>query len=250
MPVTKTTCVVYLSLTISVFANTNCSERLLKKTGNLKNNPPELVLVKSYPKPVTTNRLPEAGSNKFGFDRGRVIKLNGVYHLFTSEMVADPCWVKMKLGYWQSRDKINWQRMGTIRESSRNFNGQDTRAALWSPLPVFDEKGNRWNLFYVAYRSAPNEADRFLPNHDGRIYRAVSSKQGTEGIAGPYEDVGIVMQPDAENQPWEGLQGVDSFFPYKVGNKWYAFYGSAKTEEKPIKLWTAGMASAPGIGGP
>jgi hypothetical protein len=237
-------------IAISVSANNNCSELLYKNKGNFGNDAPELVLIKSYPKPVITNRMPEAGSNKFGFEGGRVIKINNVYHLFTSEMIADPCWVKMKLGYWQSKDKLNWQRISTIRESSGNFNGQDTRAALWSPLPVFDEKENRWNLFYVAYRSAPNEAERFLLNHDGRIYRAVSAKKGQEGIGGPYKDVGIVMQPDAESQPWEGLQGVDSFFPYKVGNKWYAFYGSAKTEEKPIRLWTAGMASAPGIGGP
>jgi predicted GH43/DUF377 family glycosyl hydrolase len=246
----KVTGIIFLSLAISVSANTGFGELPSKKTGNFKNNPPELVLVKSHPKPVITNRMREAGSNKFGFEGGRVIKINNVYHLFTSEMTADPCWVKMKLGYWQSKDKLNWQRISTIRESSGNFNGQDTRAALWSPLPVFDEKENRWNLFYVAYRSAPNEPERFLLNHDGKIYRAVSAKRGKDGIGGPYTDVGIVMQPDAESQPWEGLQGVDSFFPYKVGNKWYAFYGSAKTEEKPIKLWTAGLASAPALGGP
>jgi hypothetical protein len=46
------------------------------------------------------------------------------------------------------------------------------------------------------------------------------------------------------------LQGTDSFFPYRVGDTWYAFYGSAHTESLPISLWQVGLASAPELAGP
>ena len=87
-------------------------------------------------------------------------------------------------------------------------------------------------------------------NQDGRIWRAVSTRAGESGIGGPYRDVGIVLEPGPESQPWEGLQGTDSFFPYKVGSRWYALYGSAKTETLPVEYWRVGLASAPSLGGP
>lgn len=216
----------------------------------LGNKRPQLILIKQHPLPVITTRSAEAEGNSFGFEGGGAVKIGDTYHLFTSEMVNDPIWVKMKLGYWQSRDRINWKRISTIRESSADFTGKDPRAALWSPLPIFDKDENQWNLFYVAYKSAPNEGQRFLLNHEGRIWRSVSEKKGMGGIAGPYKDIGIILQPGKESQPWEGLQGTDSFFPWKVNGKWYAFYGSAKTEKKPIENWLVGLASAPLISGP
>jgi len=164
-------------------------------------------------------------------------------------MYKAPVWVKMRLGYWTSTDKVNWTRVSTIRESSGKFEGKDPRAALWSPLPVWDEAQNVWNLFYVCYKAAPNTADKFYLNHEGRIQRSVSAVKGKEGISGPYIDKEIVMEPGAETQAWEGLQGIDSFFPWKVGTKWYAFYGSAKTEVKPVEYWRVGMASADSLGG-
>ena len=156
------------------------------------------------------------------------MKVDGTYHLFTSEMVGDPIWVRMKLGYWTSRDRLTWTRAATIRESSAEFTGADPRAALWSPLPVWDETANRWNLFYVAYRSKPGDGTAFTLNYDGRIWRAISKSPGMKGVGGPYEDVGVVMQPGTDSLPWEGLQGTDSFFPWHVGKRWYAMYGSAQ----------------------
>ena len=46
--------------------------------------------------------------------------------------------------------------------------------------------------------------------------------------------LGIIMDPDLADD-WEGLQGTDSFFPFRAGNKWLAFMGSARTEKLPIK---------------
>ena len=211
---------------------------------------PVLRLLTQHPQPIITIRHPDAAGNKYGFEGGRVVKLGATYHLFTSEMVADPIWVKMKLAYWRSGDGLNWKRVATVFESSGEFEGKDPRAALWSPLPVFDDGDNRWNLFYVAYRAAPGTGGQFLLNHKGEIWRAVSIKPGRDGIGGPYKDMGVVMRPGPDSGPWEGLQGTDSFFPYRVGNDWYALYGSARTEKVPIEHWLVGMASAPAIGGP
>jgi hypothetical protein len=210
----------------------------------------QLLVTRQLLRPVLTTQSEGAGGNKYGFEGGRVIKQGGMYHLFTSEMVGDPHWVRMKLAHWTSRDGERWKRVGTLRESSGDFTGTDPRAALWSPLPVFDDDAGLWNLFYVAYQASPDTPKQWLTNHEGRIWRAVSQTPGKKGIGGPYKDVGIVLQRGNESDPWEGLQGTDSFFPYKVGAGWYALYGSARTETLPITLWQVGLAQAPKIGGP
>jgi hypothetical protein len=211
---------------------------------------PHLVLVAADDAPVITTRSPGAEGIRFGFEGGRAVKVNGVYHLFTSEMAGDPVWVRMRLGHWSSPDRRQWTRVETVRESTGEFEGRDLRAALWSPLPAWDDSEQRWNLFYVAYRSAPGDGTSFMLNHDGRIWRAIARRPGPEGIAGPWDDVGVVMKPGEDSLPWEGLQGTDSFFPYRVGDRWFALYGSAWSQTMPIKHWLVGLASAPTIGGP
>lgn len=211
---------------------------------------PELEVRKQWQTPVLTIHSEGAQGNKYGFEGGRAVKIKGTYHLFTSEMVGDPHWVKMRLAYWTSQDRIHWQRMSTLTESSGDFSGKDPRAALWSPLPIYDPKEGRWNLFYVAYQAAPDTSDRWLTNHEGRIWRAVSETPGEDGIGGPYHDTGIVLQRGKDSDPWEGLQGTDSFFPYLVGERWYAMYGSAHTEKLPISLWQVGLATASSLAGP
>jgi len=210
----------------------------------------ELKVARSWERPILTIQSPGAQGNKYGFEGGRVLKINGLYHLFTSEMVDDPHWVKMRLAHWTSTDRLHWTRVSTLEESSGDFTGKDQRAALWSPLPVYDPQENRWNLFYVAYQAAPDTDREWLTNHEGRIWRAVSNVRGTNGIGGPYEDVGVILQRGADSDNWEGLQGTDSFFPYLVGDRWYAFYGSAHTEKLPISSWQVGLAAAPSIAGP
>lgn len=207
-------------------------------------------IVKQFQNPVLTINSPDAQGNKYGFEGGRVLKLEGRYHFFTSEMIGDPHWVKMKLAHWVSSDRLRWSRVSTLFTSSADFTGRDPRAALWAPMPIFDEKEDRWNLFYVAYRAKPDTKTQFLENHDGRIFRAVSTARGLKGIDGPYKDVEIVLEPGKDSDPWEGLQGVDSFFPYRVRNGWLGFYGSAHTELIPISSWQVGLASASTLGGP
>jgi hypothetical protein len=209
-----------------------------------------LELVDQHPTPVITTKSPGADGIKYGFEGGRVVKVERSYHLFTSEMAGDPVWVRMRLGHWRSDDRLKWTRVSTLFESSGEFEGKDPRASLWSPLPVYDDAEGRWNLFYVAYESQPNTPTQFRMNQNGRIWRAVSTVAGMDGVGGPYRNVGIVLQPGPESDPWEGLQGTNSFFPYRVGKEWYAFYGSAKTEKLPIEHWRVGIASAPSIAGP
>jgi hypothetical protein len=210
----------------------------------------ELEVVRRWPSPILTVQSNGAEGNKYGFEGGRVVKIGGTYHLFTSEMVGDPHWVKMRLAHWSSADRLHWKREGTLWESSGDFTGKDQRAALWSPLPVFDPKESRWNLFYVAYQAAPDTSKEWLTNNEGRIWRAVSAVPGDAGIGGPYRDVEIVMQRGKDSDSWEGLQGTDSFFPFQAGDRWYAFYGSAHTEKLPISLWQVGLATAPDLAGP
>jgi hypothetical protein len=210
----------------------------------------ELTVAQRFGGPVLTIHSAGAEGNKYGFEGGRVVKLKGTYHLFTSEMIADPHWVKMRLAHWTSSDRLHWTRQGTLAESSGDFTGKDQRAALWSPMPVYDSQQGRWNLFYVAYQAAPDTSEQWLTNHEGRIWRSVSQMAGEDGIAGPYKDTGLLLQRGQDSDSWEGLQGTDSFFPYRVGKEWYAFYGSAHTEKLPISLWQVGLAKAPNLAGP
>src|SRR4051812_11621141 len=208
-------------------------------------------IVDQHPAPLISRSTPGAADNKYGFEGGRVVLLDGTYHLFVSEMHGDPKWTRTRLAHWTSRDGFSFSRQSTLFESSGDFTGADPRAALFLPIAVFDEQLNRWTLFYSAFRSAPNRKDAWLINHNGRIMRALSQTIGRGGIAGPYQDVDVALQPDANSQPWEGRQGVDSFFPFQINDKkWLSFYGSAQTEKVPTTFWANGLASASSLAGP
>jgi hypothetical protein len=199
--------------------------------------------------PLVKKGDPGTENIKHGFETGCALKLGGAYHWFTAEFPTDPLWIKTLLAHWTSRDGKSWKRLGTLYESSGNFDGTDIRAAVFAPMPFYNEKDGRWDLFYSSSRCKPNTATEWLNNYEMRIWRAVSQTPGRDGFAGPYKDVGVIMQPGEDSAKWEGLQGVDSFFPYRVGNRWYAFHGSAKTEERPMS-WLVGLATAPELAGP
>jgi hypothetical protein len=209
-----------------------------------------LVVIEQYPSPVLTEKSPGAKGNKYGFEGGDVVKLQGTYHLVTTEMTGDPLWVKTKLAHWSSNDRIHWKRISTLYESSGEFAGQDPRASLWGPMFVYDNQSQVWDLVYVAYRCAPNSKTEWRNNYEGTVWRAVSTVKGPAGIDGPYADAGVILRPDADSQPWEGLQGTDSFFPYRVGKRWLGFYGSANTEHLPMEHWRVGLAEALQLAGP
>ena len=213
-------------------------------------------------------------SNKYGFEGGRAVKIGGTYHPITTESADDPRCVKDRIGYWTSPDRIHWKRVSTLFTSTANETARDIRASLWGPMPIFNQRDDRWELFYVGYLAAP-ESSKYPPNfaaedrnpflempdaahrsahifyaYQGTIMRAVSEQKGMNGIGGPYKDVGVILKPGPQSQPWEGIQGTDSFFPYPVKDKWYGFYGSCHCETTPIKAWEVGLASAPDLAGP
>jgi len=191
-------------------------------------------------KPVIDADHPDCKDNKYGFEGGSVVKVDGVYHLFPAEMAGDPFWVRMRLAHWTSPDAIQWKRESTLKETSgkpRAVSGLPYDS-VWASMPVYNEDEKRWDLFYVAYDTGGASG--------GRIWRATSTVAGRAGIGGPYRDVGIIMQPDAESQKWEGDQGTDSFFPYLVKGRWLAFYGSHGGRPG----WHVGLAEAPALAGP
>jgi hypothetical protein len=211
---------------------------------------PSFTLVEQYPSKVIDWTSPGAEGIEYGFEGGSVIKIEGTYHLFTTEMLPGPLGVKTRMPHWTSSDRIHWKRVSTLYESSGDFTGKDPRASLWAPMPVYNTDEGRWDLFYVAYTCAPSTKTEWRGNYDGQIWRAVSKVKGYGGIGGPYEDVGLILKPDANSQPWEGLQGTDSFFPYQVGKRWLGFYGSANSEHLPMEHWRVGLAEAPALPGP
>jgi hypothetical protein len=218
------------------------SEPLFPATG--------LELVDWHDGPVLTEGDPGTEDIRHGIEGGTVIKQEGIYHLFTSEQTADPKWVKMRLGHWKSEDGIHWERVSTLYESSGDYTGTDPRAALWSPMPTFNEADNRWYFTYVAYKCKPDTKEQFLNNYEGRIWMAKSEVPGKRGIGGPYKDVGIIMEPGPGSDEWEGLQGTDSFYAFRAGGSWLAFYGSAKTERLPMSFWGVGLARSDDLQGP
>ena len=168
-----------------------------------------------------------------------MVKLDGVYYLFTAEMAGAPFWIKMRLAIWTSPNGIDWKRVSTINETSGKPRAQTglPYASLWAPMPIYNDADKVWELFYTAYDTGGATG--------GRSWRATSTTQGRAGIVGTYKDVRIVLQPDAESQKWECSQGPPLFFPYRVKDHWFAFYCSHGG--KPG--WQVGLAEAPDMAG-
>ena len=219
-------------------------------------------------KPVIDEGMPGTESIFGGFEGGQMIKVGDTYHIFPTERAGEDGQpakydrIKTRIGHWTSKDAVNWERQSTLYQSSgvyavSSFDNpmNDRRAAIWSYMPIFNEDKNRWQGHYLAYTCDSVVA----PNHSfGRIWRCESEVEGVEGIDGPYRDCGIVIEPGLDSQLWEGRQGVASFFPYRVGDKWLAFISGAYPYEstadypfggKPTH-WYVGLAEADSLEGP
>jgi len=217
--------------------------------------------------PVVGPEHPDAREIHGGFEGGRVIKLDGTYHWFPTERFGQPGKprtydrIKTRIAHWTSPDAAHWRRVGTLYESTgaysqiqRDVDDNDQRGALWAFMPVFDDSDGRWHGFYVCYTCILHFGAILSL---GRIMHAVSNQPGREGIGGPYEDVGYILaHGDPDAQGWEGKQAVDSFFPYRVGDRWLGFYGGAFEDGvtgenfRTTGRWLVGLAEATAIGGP
>lgn len=218
--------------------------------------------------PVVNEGMPGTEGIQGGFEGGQMIKLGDTYHMFPTERAGEegkPAYydrIKTRIGHWTSKDAIHWERQSTLYQSSGTYAVShydhpmnDRRAAIWSYMPIFNKEKNRWQGHYLAYTCDFDVA----PNHSfGRIWRCESVVEGIEGIGGPYRDCGIVIEPGLDSQLWEGRQGVASFFPYQVGDKWYGFISGAYPYEtkadypfggKPTK-WYVGLAVSDNLEGP
>lgn len=219
---------------------------LLPRPAGTGRQPISFDLASAPARPVIGYDHPGLAGNLYGFEGGSVVKVAGVYHLFVAEMAGEPFWVKMRLAHWTSPDAATWRRAATLWETSGRIDRTDERFSIWAPMPVFSDRTNRWELFYVAYQPGPAGAQGLHWN--GRIWRAVSKVKGRGGIGGPYEDAGVVLSRDPGGQLWEGQQGTDSFYPYRHGKGWLAFYGGHNYD--PIGPWVVGLAAAPALEGP
>jgi hypothetical protein len=169
--------------------------------------------------------------------------------------------VKTRIGHWESNDAIQWKRVGTIFQASGNYAiaeednpMNDRRAAIWSYNAVFNEKEDRWYGYYLTYTVDRN----IRPNHSfGRIWCTKSKTKGMAGIGGPYDDGQLIMEPGLDSQPWEGRQGVASFYPFPVKDGWLGFYSGAfpfqSWADYPKKTglgWFIGLAKSTSMDGP
>lgn len=219
-------------------------------------------------KPVLDEGMEGTKGIQGGFEGGVCVKINGLYHMFPTERAGEIGMdytydrVKTGIGHWTSKDAIIWKRISTIYQASGTYSLthddnplNDRRGAIWSYMPVFNEKLNVWYGYYLTYT-----VDKEIsPNHSfGRIWRTESQTKGIEGMGGPYKEGVIIMEPGLDTQLWEGRQGVDSFFPYQIGNnEWLAFYGGAYPyksfkdyPDKPGKGWFVGLAKSHSMEGP
>ncbi|WP_316818101.1 hypothetical protein [Pedobacter nyackensis] len=225
-------------------------------------------IVGGLDKPVLDEGMDGTEDIYGGFEGGVCVKIEGVYHMFPTERAGEKGKdyvydrVKTRIGHWTSKDAVNWKRVSTIYQASGTYSVthddnplNDRRGAIWSYMPVFNEKANKWYGYYLAYT-----VDKEIsPNHSfGRIWRTESETPGRTGIGGPYKEGVIIMEPGLDTQLWEGRQGVDSFFPYQIGhNEWLAFYGGAYPyksikdyPDKPGKGWFVGLAKSQSMEGP
>ncbi|HEX5786956.1 MAG TPA: hypothetical protein VFY03_02160 [Woeseiaceae bacterium] len=209
-----------------------------------------LVLEADHGEPVVGLDHPDvlASDNRAGFETGQVVKLDGIYHMFVNEMFIRPH-RDLRISYWTSPDAVDWKRHATLVESVPRRSPTNPRSEVWVTGVEFNEDEDAWNIFYVAYRGG-DEAKGEIARSDyaGRIWRAKSVIPGKRGIAGPYADMGIVLEPDENSQEWEGQQAVATFNPYRVGDEWYAFFDGHN--HVPLGPWPVGLAKAPRLAGP
>lgn len=217
--------------------------------------------------PVIDEGMPGTEGIQGGFEGGTCVKVGNTYHMFPTERAGEKGIeayydrVKTRIGHWESTDAIHWRRVETIYQASGNYAIKeednpmnDRRGAIWSYNAVFNEKEDRWYGYYLTYTVDRN----IRPNHSfGRIWCTKSQTKGMNGIGGPYDEGRLIMEPGLDSQPWEGRQGVASFYPFPVKDGWLGFYSGAfpfqTWSDYPKKTgigWFIGLAKSTSMDGP
>jgi len=181
-----------------------------------------LDVVELRTEPIIRSGDPGTEDIKFGFEGGTCRKVNGIYYLFTTEVFDEPKTAAVRLAIWKSNDGLKFQKHGVIVETNYNWNDTTHRMSPWAPNAVFDPERNVWSVFHVGYRRKLYSTNVF--NMTGRIFRYDSEIPGITGIAGPYKE-GSWLNLQGKPDWWEGPGEIVSFYPYKIGKEWWAFYG-------------------------
>mmetsp|Transcript_37108 Transcript_37108/g.32805 ORF Transcript_37108/g.32805 Transcript_37108/m.32805 type:complete len:507 (+) Transcript_37108:15-1535(+) len=196
--------------------------------------------------------------SEFGMEGGQILYVDELdaFYLFITEFTGEPLYVPSNLTLWTvsmtdfKNGNKQWTKVASLRQSGGTLDCNDTKASLGSSISAaFNKTDNTWYIFYVGFQSCKSP---YFENQNGRIFLAKSDVAGIKGIAGPYTDIGVIIKyPDPNQQPWEGLQGVDSFSnPYLVNDTYYAFYGSAQTGKTPCCNQEVGLAYSKSYYGP
>ncbi len=192
-----------------------------------KNNA-TLQLVSLQTKPIIKKGDKGTEDNQFGFEGGTCRKVNGVYYLFVTEVFNLPKTAAVRLAIWKSNNGLKFRKIRVIAETNRNWEDTTNHMSPWAPNAVYDDDRKVWSVFNVGYRRKANSTSVY--NMSGRILRHDSKVKGINGIAGPYKEAAW-LDIDKTPEWFEGPGEMLSFYPYKVGKEWWAFYGANSVPE-------------------
>ena len=207
--------------------------------------PPRLVLVRQHPTPVITTRTPGAEGIRYGFEGGRVgegrrhvpplhDRDGGRPHVGRRPASAT--------GRAATASRGRGSRPSASRAASSRGRTRARRSGRRFPCGTRPRAAGTSST--SAYRSMPTDGTRFLLNHAGEIWRAVSRTTGPGGHRRPVRGRGRRDEAGPRLAPLGGPAGHRLVLPVAGGGRWRAFYGSARTETKPIGHWLVGPAEA------
>jgi hypothetical protein len=141
----------------------------------------ELQFVSIHPKPVIGQNYSGTGDNKFGFEGGTCVKVEGVYYLFTTEIFDIPKTAATCLALWASKNGQDFKRHTTIVETNRNWEDTTHHMSPRSPMVVYDADRDVWSVFYVGYRREAGSTNVYKMS--GKIFRYDSGVKGKKALA-------------------------------------------------------------------
>jgi hypothetical protein len=203
-----------------------------------------LILIEETQTPILGRATPGSEDIEFGCEGGQVIVEDGEYHLFTTEVHGRPKLQATRLGHWRSGDGLHFTRHATIAVPMPDAPAPLDYNSPWTPYPIFNEREDHWNLFFVGYGK-----------RGATIVRARSRAAGrSSGLLGPWENVDAPIVPDGKPLWWmSGHGGAVSFFPYEVDGRWLAFFGHNNIRPATTRddwRFFVGLAQAPALAGP
>lgn len=194
-------CVVF---ELSVSADVSCSDP------GWKTHQASLVQV-SATSAINSTNLPLINQSLYGIEGGHIIWVEKKWlYIAIAEFTNPPHFVPSKIALWRAEFTASddwskhWQRLRTLYQIGCVEDCKSLCASLGSSVAfAFNEESNRYEIFYVGFKSCN---DSHFENQYGRIFRSVSATEGNTqaGIEGQYSDVGVVLQPDPKKQqPWK-----------------------------------------------